>query len=496
MASDSSEKVLLPDGLPLRDRPSSSSSSLEPIDPSSERRLLWKVDRHLVPILFALFLAAFLDRINIGNARLQGLENDLGMDKDGPKFNIALFMFFIPYILLEVPSNIILKKIRPSLWLSSIMLGWGVITICQGFTQSFAGLVICRVLLGVFEAGFVPGAIYLLSTYYKRHELQLRVSVFFSASILAGAFSGLLAYAIAKMSGVGGYAGWRWIFIVEGSATVVLAAASYWLVPDWPETAKFLRPHERETLIRRLAEDAGAAKMNKWSKGTSRRIFGDVKIWLGAFMYLGIVNTGYGGSFFIPTILNQLGPAWTPVRSQVMSIPIYIVAAVLALATAFLTDRLKHRFAFIIVGCCVATIGYAILLSMTHVSVGVRYAALFLVTGGGYIAQPITLVWLNNNMGGHLKKGVSSAMQIGLGNCGGIIASNIYLPKQKPRYPVGFGVSLGLVGLCALSAIAFFVLIRIENKRRNGGQRDHRLDASPEELENLGDDHPSFRFTY
>lgn len=99
-------------------------------------------------------------------------------------------------------------------------------------------------------------------------------------------------------------------------------------------------------------------------------------------------------------------------------------------------------------------------------------------------------------MGGHLKKGVSSAMQIGLGNCGGIIASNIYLPKQKPHYPVGFGVSLGLVWLCALSAIAFFVLIRIENKRRNGGQRDHRLHASPEELENLGDDHPSFRFTY
>ncbi len=105
------------------------------------------------------------------------------------------------------------------------------------------------------------------------------------------------------------------------------------------------------------------------------------------FMYLGIVNTGYAGSFFIPTILNQLGPAWTPVRSQIMSIPIYVVATVLVLATAFLTDRLKHRFAFIIIGCFVATVGYAILLSMTHVPVGVRYAALFLVTGGGKFAH-------------------------------------------------------------------------------------------------------------
>lgn len=100
-------------------------------------------------------------------------------------------------------------------------------------------------------------------------------------------------------------------------------------------------------------------------------------------MYLGIVNTGYGGSFFTPTILNQLGPTWTPVRAQVMSIPIYVVATILALTTAFLTDRLKQRFAFIICGCCITTVGYAVLLSMDHVPASARYAALFLVTGGG-----------------------------------------------------------------------------------------------------------------
>jgi cyanate permease len=106
-------------------------------------------------------------------------------------------------------------------------------------------------------------------------------------------------------------------------------------------------------------------------------------IFCSVLMYLGIVNTGYGGSFFTPTILNQLGPKWTPVRSQVMSIPIYIVATVMALTTAFLTDRLKHRFSFIIIGCCIATVGYAILLSMKHVPVGARYLALFFITGGG-----------------------------------------------------------------------------------------------------------------
>lgn len=106
------------------------------------------------------------------------------------------------------------------------------------------------------------------------------------------------------------------------------------------------------------------------------------------------------------------------------------------------------------------------------------------------------MVWLNNNMGGHVKRGVSSALQIGLGNCGGIIASNIYLPKEKPYYPVGFGVSLALVWLCGISALLFLLMIWMENRRRDEGKRDYRLNAAPEQLENLGDDHPSFRYTY
>jgi cyanate permease len=121
-------------------------------------------------------------------------------------------------------------------------------------------------------------------------------------------------------------------------------------------------------------------------------------------MYLGIVNTGYATSFFTPTILTQLG--WKSIHAQVMSIPIYIVATVLALITAVTTDRLKHRFGAIIIGCCVATTGYAILLNMKHVPVGARYFALYLITGGGYIAQPVTIVWLSNNMGGHYKRGM------------------------------------------------------------------------------------------
>lgn len=165
------------------------SASLLPdeLDRAAERRLLWKCDLHVVPILTVLFMFAFLDRINIGNARLMGLERDLRMT--GHQYNIALFVFFVPYILFEVPSNMLLKKMRPSWWLSGIMLAWGVfssscavaevvsdadsatgiLTVCQGVTKSFQGLVVCRVLIGVFEAGFMPGTCFFLSAFQSSH---------------------------------------------------------------------------------------------------------------------------------------------------------------------------------------------------------------------------------------------------------------------------------------------------------------------------------------
>lgn len=211
-------------------------------------------------------------------------------------------------------------------------------------------------------------------------------------------------------------------------------------------------------------------------------------------MYLGVTNTGYSVFFFTPTILTQLG--WTAVRAQVLSIPIYVVAAVVSLISAFLSDRLRHRYGFAMLGIFIATIGYIILLAQHTVSVNVRYFAIYLIVSGGYITQPLTLVWLANNMGGHYKRSINAAMQIGFGNCAGIIASNIYITDQKPTYPVGYGVSLGLLWLCGISCTVFFIGLMVENKNRDRGKRDDRLTLPKEEVENLGDDHPTFRFAY
>ncbi|KAI0466118.1 major facilitator superfamily domain-containing protein [Xylaria cf. heliscus] len=458
-------------------------------DPAAEKKLVRKCDLYVLPPIAVIFFLAFLDRTNIGNARIQGLEEDLSMT--GNDYNIALFIFFIPYILFEVPANIMIKRLAPSTWLSLIMVLWGITTIGQGLVRNIQGLIATRFLLGLFEAGVFPGCAYLISMYYKRFELQWRMSVFFCAAILAGGFSGLLAYGIANLGGVAGYGAWRWIFILEGLLTVFIGALSKLCVADWPETAKFLNDDERKLLLARLAQDTGDARMDELTPRARKRIFLDWKIYTGAFAYMGIVNTGYAGSFFIPTILNQMG--YSAAEAQVRTIPIYVVATVTCLATAYMADRLKHRYTFAICGLTVAAVGYSLLLGQQHLSVSVRYFALFLVLGGGYSTQPITIAWLANNVSGHYKRSISAAIQIGLGNVGGIVASNIFFASEAPQYRTGYGVSLGFLGICAAACTALFFGVRQENKKRDRGERNHRLEKP--DAHNLGDDHPHWRFT-
>lgn len=231
--------------------------------------------------------------------------------------------------------------------------------------------------------------------------------------------------------------------------------------------------------------------MNRLDARAARRIFSDVKIYLGTAMYFGIVNTGYAGSFFIPTIIKEMG--YTSSAAQVRSIPVFAVAFVTALAAAWITDRVRHRYLFCLFGITVASVGYILLLAQKHLSTPVKYFALFLVVPGGYITQPITLAWMSNLVSGHYKRSVSSAMQVGLGNLGGIVASNIFLTREAPKYRTGYGVSLGMLWICGVSCTAMYFLARHENRRRDRGDRDHRLNDV--DADNLGDDHPHFRLT-
>jgi dipeptide/tripeptide permease len=179
-------------------------------------------------------------------------------------------------------------------------------------------------------------------------------------------------------------------------------------------------------------------------------------------------------------------------RAQVLTIPVYVVATIGCLGAAYLADRMRHRYGFTMLGVCITTVGYILLLLQHNVPTGVRYFSLFLLVTGGYITQPVLLAWLSNTMGGHYKRSISSAFQIGFGNLGGIVASNVYLTHEAPLYWTGYGVSLGMVWICGLACTLMYFLAVRENKKRDRGERDDRL-LQPD-AGNLGDDHPSWRY--
>lgn len=178
-------------------------------DPREERRLLRKVDWNVLPIPTLLYLVSFLDRSNIGNAKLEGLTKDLGISNDAYLWTLTIYFF--GYVLFEIPSNIVLKRFSPSSWLPTLMIAWGIVGVTMGLVHNFAGLLVTRFFLGLTEAGLFPGVVYYLSMWYARDEQHYRVSLFFSAASLSGAFGSVLAFAIGKMDGIGGKAGWSWV---------------------------------------------------------------------------------------------------------------------------------------------------------------------------------------------------------------------------------------------------------------------------------------------
>uniref|UniRef100_A0A8H7NK57 Major facilitator superfamily (MFS) profile domain-containing protein n=1 Tax=Bionectria ochroleuca TaxID=29856 RepID=A0A8H7NK57_BIOOC len=185
------------------------------------------------------------------------MDVDLGLDSN--RYSIALIVFFVGYVVFEVPSNMILVRTRPSVYLATIMFLWGGVTIAMAFTPTYAELVGLRALMGCLESGFAPGILMLLSSWYKKEEQSKRFAVYISAAILSGAFGGLLAGSITKgLDGAHGKAGWRWLFVVEGAATMGFSLIAAFVLPDFPATTSLLKfnEEERALAIRRLQSES------------------------------------------------------------------------------------------------------------------------------------------------------------------------------------------------------------------------------------------------
>ncbi|KAK0669828.1 major facilitator superfamily domain-containing protein [Cercophora samala] len=445
--------------------------------PQRTTRLVQKLDLHIIPYMSLIYLLSFLDRANIGNARLDNLESDLGLR--GLQYNDCLAILFPFYIASEIPSNLMLKKVRPSRWLCFIMVCWSIVMISQGFVKSYAGLMATRALLGVFEGGLFPGAAFYITTWYCRDEVGLRLAMFFSAATLAGAFGGMLARGIAEMKGVGGLPAWAWIFILEGLLTLVVSAVAPWMIHDCPETARFLTEEEKVEVKRRIAADHGRFSQEFDMKYVWQALK-DWKIYVHTGINLSTVTPLYSISLFLPTIIRNMG--YTANSAQLMSVPPYVIACVFTLLASWVGDRYKQRAALIIPFQLIALAGFAMLI--TTDAPGVQYTGTVFAAIGIFSQLPLSLAWNAGNIRGSLKRATGIAMQVMGGNCGGVIAAYVYQAADMPRFLKGHGILIGFISLSIVLTLGMTIWCRRENARQDSiqaptptGLQDSRLET-------------------
>lgn len=274
--NDSTEKHQFPgDDI---DNAALSSTTFETIDQAEESKLLNKLDLFFVPVIMLVYLSCFLDRSNIGNVKVAGMPEDINATTQ--EISTAVSIFYATYVLVEAPWAIAMKRITPRVLMTGLCTVWSLTTIFSGFLTSVGGLYAARLVLGACEGGLFPALNLYLTMVYKREEQAKRVSYLFVCTALAGAFGGLLAYVILKMDGVAGYAGWRWVYIIEGVFSVVVAVIVWFGLPNDPGNAYFLNARERHLMKIRAGQRAQYMGSDEFSWDEVFNALRDPKLWL------------------------------------------------------------------------------------------------------------------------------------------------------------------------------------------------------------------------
>ncbi|KAG6916595.1 hypothetical protein DXG01_006203 [Tephrocybe rancida] len=418
------------------------SSAEQTYDPALNKT--WrKIDIYILPVVAMFYLLSFLDRTNLSNARVAGLQKDLKMTNR--QYSIALTVTYIPYIVAELPSNLVLKAVGPNLMLPTMLTLWGIVTTLQGVVKSYHGLLACRFFLGLFEGGVFPGLVLYLSFWYPRQQLQWRISTFFSTASLSGAFSGILAYGIIQMDGVGKRPGWAWIFILEGLFTVVFGLTAFYTLPRSPAHARFLNEKEKKLIITHLKESGATGhdeETDAFSWREVKQAFLLPQVWMMAVIFFLDVESAGDISVstlassstdshnlevycltslisFTPSIVAGLG--YTNANAQLFSVPPFAVAFVVTMIGAYISDRFGARGYVSMFGGILATIGFAMYLGSKNLHV--KYGSLFLSITGAYSAAPALSTWSANNAAPYTRRATAVAIGFIMTNSGGVLAT-------------------------------------------------------------------------
>lgn len=333
----------------------------------------------------------------LGNARIAGLEEDLNMLGKWD-YNQVVSIFYISYIVFEIPATICCKWMGPGWFLPATTLGFGIVSICTGYVDNMAQLSGVRFLLGIFEAGMLPGIAYYLSRWYRRAELSFRLALYMVAAPLAGATGALLASGILKMDSFAGVERWRMIFVVEGIITVCLSVVSFFTLTDRPESARWLNEEEKALCIARVkSERVGTTEVvdgidkTKLIRGMTSPVTLEIAL---IFLFNNI--TVQGMAFFLPTIVRTLYPAEGQIRQQLLCVPPWAVGAFFTLLFPFISWRLDRRQLLIAASAPMVMCGYAMFLGSE--SLKVRYGATFFIASSAMVLGPMSNAQISANI--------------------------------------------------------------------------------------------------
>ncbi|KAF2215795.1 hypothetical protein CERZMDRAFT_34690 [Cercospora zeae-maydis SCOH1-5] len=441
-----------------------------------DRKLVLKQDIRIVPLCAFIYLLCYLDRSNIGNAKVLNQEsgNDLLTETKmtNHQYVIALMVFLIAYALFEVPSNYALKRLKPSNWIAFLMFSWGAITIGLGGTHNFASVTAVRFLLGVFEAGLFPGLVYYLTFWYRSEERSIRVALILASATLAGAFGGAIAYGVGHMNGTSGLSAWRWLFILEGIPSVISSFFVYFLLPDYPETTEWLSAEEKALAADRLRMEGSQGSSAHMTWADAKETLTDWRLYAHYAIYFGISTPFSSLSLFTPTITAGLG--YDGLKAQLMTVPPYAVAYVVTVCVAASADYFNARGLHSAIFATIGAVGFLASAVLPPHAYSSRYGCLIVAASGSFACIPPLLGWLSSNLFSTAAVGLAIAMNVSFGAPGQIAGVWIYKANEKQDgYPTGHWTNAGLLFFVAAGCVALVFYYQVLNRqaRLSGSQR-------------------------
>ncbi|KAH8179456.1 major facilitator superfamily protein [Sarocladium implicatum] len=434
------------------------SGAHEKVD-AREIALVRKLDWWIMPILWGMYWLNYLDRNAIALARLNTLEEDLGLTDS--QYQTCVSILFVGYVLVGIPANMVVTRVRPSLWMASCMAVWAIISGLTALSQNFIGLLLTRFFLGITEAPYYPGALYILATFYTRKELATRISILYTGNILATAFAGLIALGIFKMDGAAGLSGWRWLFILQGAVTLVIAIIAFFILPDEPLTTRWLTPEERTLAHERIQRDTvqNTGETTSW-KGIFEAAK-DRKVWL--FVFMQHCHLGANGfKNFFPTAVKTLG--LNQELTLVLTCPPYLIAGAISIYWSWSSGKYNERTWHITSAKAVAVFGFV--LGCATLNTGARYFAMCVFCIGTYAVNSIILAWVAATCSQTREK---KACSLAIVNCLAV-ASFIWTPymwpaSDEPRYVMAMASSAALSIATAGGAWAMRFWLKHDNKK-------------------------------